>query len=63
MELLMIVTLLIGLVIFALIWWAATRLMAAFGIGEPIHTVVMVVLVVLFVLWLLGIAGLVARVF
>ncbi len=48
---------LVLLVIFGLVWWAATRLMAAFGIGEPVHTIVVVVLVILFVLVLLGQLG------
>lgn len=45
---------LVVLFLFALVYWAAVRLMAAFGIGDPIHTVVIVVLVILFVLVLLG---------
>lgn len=45
---------LVVLLVFAIIYWAATRLMAAFGIGDPVRTVVIVMLVVLFLLWLLG---------
>lgn len=45
---------LIVLIVFGLIWWAAHRLMAAFGIGEPISTIVTVILVVVFALYLLS---------
>ena len=48
---------LVVLLVFCLIYWAATRLMAAFGIGEPVHTVVIVVLVLLFIFVLLGQLG------
>lgn len=46
------VSLLVGLVIICLVFWAARALMAAFGIGEPIATVVNVLLVVLVIAWL-----------
>lgn len=49
--------LLVALVILGLLYWAATRIMAAFGIGEPIHTLVIVVLVIIAVLYLLGLVG------
>lgn len=48
------VSLLVGLVIICLVFWAVRALMAAFGIGEPIATVVNVILVVLVIVWLLG---------
>ena len=48
------VGILVLLLVFGLIYWAATRLLAAFGIGDPVHTFVIVVLVLLFVLVLLG---------
>ncbi len=37
-----------------LLWWAVQRLIAAFGIGDPIRSVILVVFVVLVVLWLIG---------
>lgn len=46
------VSLLVGLVIICLIFWACRALLAAFGIGDPIATVVNVVLVVLVIAWL-----------
>lgn len=39
--------LLVLVLIICVVFWAATRLMAAFGVGEPLHTVVIVVLVIL----------------
>lgn len=50
----MILSLVVGLVVICLLWWAINRLMAAFGITNPISTVVQVVFVVLVVLWLIG---------
>ena len=52
-----IVTLLVGLIIIALLFWAVRALLAAFGIGDPIATVVYVLLVVLVVMWLLGLVS------
>lgn len=51
------ISLLVVLLVFCLIYWAATRIMAAFGVGEPVHTVVIVVLVLLAVFWLLNMFG------
>ena len=50
--------LLILLLVFCLIVWAARQLMGAFGIGQPIATVVQVVIVLIFVLWLIEALGL-----
>ncbi len=49
-----IVTLLVGLIIIALLFWAVRALLGAFGIGDPIATVVYVLMVVLVIIWLLG---------
>lgn len=46
------VGLLVALLIMCVVIWAARSLMAAFGIGDPIATVVWVVLVLIFLLWL-----------
>lgn len=46
--------LLVGLIIICLVFWAARALLTAFGIGDPIATVVYVVLVILVIAWLLG---------
>lgn len=50
-------TLLVWLLLFCVLYWAATRLMAAFGVGEPIHTVILVILVILAVYVLIGLVG------
>jgi hypothetical protein len=49
-----IIGLLVALVIVCLLFWAVTRILAAFSIGDPIATVVRVILVVLVVLWLIS---------
>jgi hypothetical protein len=51
---------LIVLLVFCIVIWAARALMAAFGIGDPIATVVYVLLVLVMLLWLLqqfGVVG------
>lgn len=50
--------LLLALVVIGLIWWAIVALVAAFGIPEPIATVIKVIFVVGVVLWLLSFFGL-----
>ena len=52
-----IISLLVVLFVFCVIWYAATRIMAAFGVGDPVRTIVQVVLVVLAALWLLNALG------
>ena len=49
--------LLILLLVFCLIVWAARSLLAAFNIGNPVATVVQVVIVLIFVLWLIEALG------
>ena len=49
--------LLVLVFVFCIIYWAANKLMAAFGIGEPVHTIVIIVLVGLFLLALAGLFG------
>jgi hypothetical protein len=46
--------LIIVLLVFCVLIWAARALMAAFGIGDPIATVVYVLLVLIMLLWLLS---------
>jgi hypothetical protein len=46
-----IVGLLIALLIFCVVVWAARALMAAFGIGDPIATVIYVILVILLLVY------------
>jgi len=48
------ISLLVALIVIALLFWAVRALMAAFGIGDPIATVVYVLMVVVVILWLLG---------
>jgi hypothetical protein len=50
--------LLVVLLVFCLVYWAATSLMSAFQVGDPIRTVVIVILVILLVIWLAGQLGL-----
>jgi hypothetical protein len=52
-----IIGILIALIIICVLFWAVRALMGAFGIGDPIATVVYVVFVVLVVLWLLSAFG------
>lgn len=51
------VGLLVGLVIICLVFWAARAICSAFGIGEPITTIVNVVLVIFVIFWLLSLLG------
>lgn len=48
------ISLLVLLLVACVVIWAARSLMAAFGIGDPIATVVYVILVLVFLLALLG---------
>lgn len=50
-------SLLVALVIICLVWWAVTAILRAFGIGDPIATLVKVVFVIVVVLWLLSVVG------
>ncbi len=54
-----IVSLLVILLLFLVLAWAARTLMAAFGIGDPIATVVYVIIVLIAVLWLIQNLGLI----
>lgn len=45
------ITLLVVLILACLVVWAARAILAAFGVGDPIRTVVYVVIVLLVVLW------------
>lgn len=49
---------LLVLIVACVVVWAARKLMAAFGIGDPIATVVYVLLVVLLLFWVLSAFGL-----
>ncbi len=52
-----IVGLLVIVLVACLIWWVVISLLSAFGIGDPVATVVKVVLVVCFILWLISVLG------
>lgn len=52
-----ILSLLVALVIICLLYWAVMKILAAFGIGDPIATLVKVVFVILVILWLLSTFG------
>lgn len=51
--------LLIALLVFCVVVWAARSLLAAFGIGDPVATVIYVVLVIIGLFILLGYTGIV----
>lgn len=55
-------TILIVLLVFCIVIWAARSLMAAFGVGDPIATVVQVLIVLIFLFWLLGQIGVIGPV-
>lgn len=48
------IAILVALIIICLLYWGVMRIMAAFGVGDPIATVVQVVFIILIVLWLIG---------
>jgi len=50
-------SILIGLIVICLIFWAVRMICGAFSIGEPITTVIYVVLVVFVILWLVSLFG------
>lgn len=52
-----IISLLVVLLIFCLVVWAVRAILGAFGIGDPISTIVQVVVVLVFVLWLIQSLG------
>lgn len=49
--------LLVALVIICLVYWAIVSILRAFGLGDPIATLVKVVFVIVIVLWLLSAFG------
>lgn len=49
--------LLIGLLVFCAVYWIAMKILAAFGVGDPVATIVQVVIVILGLLWLLNALG------
>jgi hypothetical protein len=52
-----IVSLLVALVVICLVFWAVNAILRAFGVGDPIATIVKVVLVVVVILWILSALG------
>jgi uncharacterized membrane protein YwzB len=48
------IAVLVALIILALVYWAILRILAAFGVGEPIATVVQVAFVIIVVLYLVS---------
>ena len=52
------ITLLVLVLVACVVLWAARALMAAFGVGAPIRTVIYVVLVLIVVLWVVSALGL-----
>ncbi len=54
-----IIGLLVLLLVFCLLLWCARALMSAFGIGDPIATIVYVIFVLVFVLFVIQQLGLI----
>jgi hypothetical protein len=52
-----ILQILLTLVVICLVFWAVRALLAAFGIGDPIATVIYVVLVIFVVVWIINLLG------
>jgi hypothetical protein len=50
-------SILVTILVFAIVFWAARALLSAFGIGDPIATVIYVILVILFLAYLLSLVG------
>lgn len=48
------VGLLVALVIVCLVYWAVVSVLSAFGVGDPIATIVKVIFAIIVVLWLLS---------
>jgi hypothetical protein len=51
------ISLVVMVIVACLLFWAVRTLLAAFGVGDPIASVVYVLMVLIFVLWLLGALG------
>lgn len=51
------VGLLVALIIIALLYWAIVSILSAFGLGDPVATIVKVIFVIIVVLWLLSVFG------
>lgn len=51
------ISLLLAVLVFCVVLWAVRMLLVAFGVGEPVRTVVFVVVVLIALFWLLGGAG------
>jgi uncharacterized membrane protein YwzB len=47
------VALLVGVLILCVVFWAIQRILSAFGVGDPIATVVQVLFVLIVIVWLL----------
>jgi len=48
---------LLALLVFCVVVWAARAIMAAFSMPAPIQTIVTVAIVLVFVFWLVGVLG------
>lgn len=53
------VSLLVFVLVGCIVWWAVTKLLAAFGVGDPLATVVQVIVVLLLLALLLNYLGIV----
>lgn len=53
----MLIGLLIALIVICAIWWAANKIMASFGVGNPVAGIVQVAIVLVALIWLLSLFG------
>lgn len=53
-----IVSIILAVIVIGVLFWAVRALLAAFSVGEPISTVVLVLVVLLVLVWILGGSGL-----
>ncbi len=51
------ISLLVALVVICLVFWAVNAVLRAFGVGDPVATLVKVVFVIVVVLWALSVLG------
>jgi uncharacterized membrane protein YwzB len=51
------ISLLVGLLVLCLAWWAVNAILRAFGMADPIATVVKVAFVVFVILWIVSNLG------
>jgi hypothetical protein len=56
MSLLMLV---LAVLVLCVVYWAVTSLLGAFGVQDPIRTIIIVAVVLVLLIWFLGFTGLI----